>query len=304
MLRGLDHAFRAFKDETYNCTRLFTQSPRIIKGSHTMHLSHAHTQLKEHGTPDNAKHFRMLFTQEGGAHSNESTLSDYVDYVAEETDAWLLGFPESLKSLTAVSKPKTAFLKMLTIPSIMSHLGAQRCFDVADKVSDAYRKLAKRISDERQASAAATTVAIAAVAAVAVPLLSPHPHSLPVPVTPHLAPLTTIAIAASQATVAFRKLETLAVAQEKAGRDFDTTSESVSDEAESRVPESPIAARAQARAKIHAHTRGPMEAPVDSTVNGNKHVARPLKDQFASLIRVVRDLSIMLDDVLTERGQN
>lgn len=269
-----------------------------------MHLSHAHSLLKEHGTPDNAKHFKMLFTQEGGTHSTESTLSDYVDYVAEETDAWLLGFPESLKSLTAVSKPKTAFLKMLTIPSIMSHLGAQRCFDVADKVSDAYRKLAKRISDERQATAAAmtvaTTVASAVAVAVAVPLLSPHPLSLPAPVTPHLVPLTTIATAA--ATNA--KPETLAVAQEKGGRDMDTTSGSVSDDAESRAPESPIAACAQAQAKIHARTRGPTEAPVDSTANGNKRAPpRPLKDQFASLIRVVRDLSIMLDDVLTERGQ-
>lgn len=114
-----------------------------------MRLHEAHALLLSHATSDNAKHMKMLYADSKGGFTSDSLLSEYVDSICIDTDKWLLAFPESLKSLTAVSKPKTAFLKLLTIPAIMTHLGAQRCFDVADSVSDSYKKLAKDLSHGR-----------------------------------------------------------------------------------------------------------------------------------------------------------
>lgn len=230
-----------------------------------MRLSHAHALLKDHGTPDNAKHFKMLFTQDGAEFTPDSALSSYVDFVALQTDTWLLDFPESLKSLTAVSKPKTAFLKMLTIPSVMSHLGAQRCFDVADKVSDSYRKLAKQISDERQTSAVVTAappsetvmteVDVDVGAAVETELELESDNDAPAP--------------------AYMSI------QQPLGRDTFTTCASGQARANARIKHGGDAVSSSSRSK----------AP-----------QKPMKEQFASLVRVVRDLSIMLDDVLSERS--
>lgn len=122
-----------------------------------LQLGEAHTLLTTHATSDNAKHMKMLYADVTCGFGPDSLLCEYVDNIYEDTDKWLQGFPESLRSLTAVSKPKTAFLKLLTIPSVMSDLGPQRCFDVADSVSDSYKKLAKEISARRLSDAPSPT---------------------------------------------------------------------------------------------------------------------------------------------------
>lgn len=117
----------------------------------TMLLADAYSQLSSLGTTDNAKHFKMLYSE--GPYSDTTPLAEYIDFILNHTDAWLSAFPESLRSRTALSKPKTAVLKLMSLPDVKTTIGAKRCFDVIDKVSDSYRRLASQMSDERILSA-------------------------------------------------------------------------------------------------------------------------------------------------------
>lgn len=115
-----------------------------------MLVSQAQDLMLLHGTEDNIKYLKMLFKDgHGGDYNNDSELLDYIMYVHGHTDDWLNSFPVSLKSTTALSKPKTALLKMLTIPSVMKDLGSQTCYEVADQIADSYRRLSKSISQKR-----------------------------------------------------------------------------------------------------------------------------------------------------------
>lgn len=254
-----------------------------------MLLSQAHSLLKEHGTSDNAKHFKMLFTQEDGAHTNESTLTEYVEYVTAHTDAWLQNFPESLRSLTAVSKPKTAFLKMLTIPLVMTHLGAQRCFDVADKVSDSYRKLAKRISDNRQAASAATSVSATAPTVTAIQAV----QAVTAPRDQGSEPQGDDESDGSGSGSGSSVESAAPVTWTEDDEVLSTARVSVEDTAGDMAQ-----ARTHASARAHAALRHP-----GGGASRDKQVQKPLRDRFVSLVRVLRDVSIMLDDVLSERVQ-
>lgn len=114
-----------------------------------MLLHEAHSLMLTHATLDNSRHFKMLYCCSSSGVTSETYLSEYVDLILLDSAKWLSNFPISLRSLTAVSKPKTAFLRMLTIPEIIKDLGAQKCYDVTDSVCDSYKKFAKKISKQR-----------------------------------------------------------------------------------------------------------------------------------------------------------
>lgn len=151
-----------------------------------MRLHEAHALLLAHATSDNAKHMKMLYADTKCGFTCDSLLCEYVDSICTDTDKWLKAFPESLKSLTAVSKPKTAFLKLLTIPAIMNDLGAQRCFDVADSVSDSYKKLAKDLSHGRLVAETLRTPKSVLDCPCPVPLPVTASVSAPVPAAVHM----------------------------------------------------------------------------------------------------------------------
>lgn len=230
-----------------------------------MHLHEAHALLLTHATPDNAKHLKMLYADTAAGFTCDSLLSEYVDTVSLDTDKWLQGFPESLRSLTAVSKPKTAFLKMLTIPSVMTALGAQRCFDVADSVSDSYKKLAKDMSVKRLAATTLATAAALPAAAAGTGRSSAKcgragkplvrvPHTADASVSPaspggEVSPVSSVSSVSSVGAV------------------------------------SPVGAVSQVGA-------------VSPVIPDGPRIVQP--PQVVALVRVIRDLCVMLDDMLNQ----
>lgn len=223
-----------------------------------MLVSQAHSLMLLHSNDDNVKHFTLLF--KGGLFGKESDLLEYITYVHDHTDAWLQSFPVSLKSITAISKPKTALLKMLTIPCVMKEMGAQICFDVADKIADSYRRLIKSMSEQRSiGSAQARTVLVHNTKTVRTK--SPKTLVLDDPIT------TSDGVHHEHASV----------------RVHDNSHESLSSEGSSC-----------------SHTSEATSCKPSCDTTGGPARSKLMGGKFAALVRVVRDLSIMLDEVLSE----
>jgi hypothetical protein len=63
-------------------------------------------------------------------------LKEYIDFILHEPLLWLKLFPAKLKSKPAFSKPKTALLKLLRDPAVITALGgiyANNAHDIIDK---------------------------------------------------------------------------------------------------------------------------------------------------------------------------
>lgn len=250
-----------------------------------MLISQASNLMLLHGTDDNVKHFKMLFANE--RFTQESLLSDYINFVIVETDVWLTAFPLSLKSLTAISKPKTALLKLLTIPSIMTDIGPQLCFDVADKISDSYRRLAKCISEERLLSSVRT-------------------RSQKNKSTPHMDSEIGICLKADADAEAemdepFEEEKENAQWDEETSRRQSGSCSSNTITCDAQTETTTVGKEPHLWKSTH-NQNGHFQRKNTSEFDSNNVPTRPklVGGKFAALVRVIRDLSIMLDDVLSD----
>jgi len=99
-----------------------------------MNLAAAQKKLAEDGVSDHHRYF--IDTYRIHDFKEETPLKEYIDFILHEPLLWLKLFPAKLKSKPAFSKPKTALLKLLRDPAVITALGgiyANNAHDIIDK---------------------------------------------------------------------------------------------------------------------------------------------------------------------------
>jgi hypothetical protein len=113
-----------------------------------MKIIDAHKLLSEDGVADHARYFNDLFKQHEFKESDE--LKQYFDFVLHEPVIWLKSFPSKLRSKPAFSKPKTAVLKLLRSPAVISAYGKPYCENTHDVIDSVYKKNVDAILETRK----------------------------------------------------------------------------------------------------------------------------------------------------------
>jgi hypothetical protein len=95
----------------------------------------------------NERYFTVVY--EGFKFKDESTLSDYIDFILHEPVEWIKGFPLKLRTRASFAKPKAAVIKLLKAAAVLEALGVTYCSKAHDVVWDTFKKHADDILDAR-----------------------------------------------------------------------------------------------------------------------------------------------------------
>jgi hypothetical protein len=113
-----------------------------------MKIIEAHKLLSEDGVADHARYFNDLYKQHEFKETEE--LKQYFDFVLHEPVLWLKSFPSKLRSKPAFSKPKTAILKLLRSPEVISVYGKSFCENAHEVIDSVYKKNVDAILETRK----------------------------------------------------------------------------------------------------------------------------------------------------------
>lgn len=121
-----------------------------------MKLEHAADVLRPlTKTGDNARIFTEVYTHCGK--KKEDDLQTYLDFILENCAEWMELLPEKYQSETALSKPKTAICKLLTVPEIIKELGEDFCKELDKTIVDTWKKNKDSLVQQRSVAATVPT---------------------------------------------------------------------------------------------------------------------------------------------------
>lgn len=118
----------------------------------TMELTRAHALLKNASTTDNAHWFQDVYVNAG--FNDTDDLTDYVQHILYDANAWVNGFPAKVVALNTFKKPKTALMVLLNLEEAVGALGQDVATSVKDAVDAVFndKKFMRNIVKERKAA--------------------------------------------------------------------------------------------------------------------------------------------------------
>jgi hypothetical protein len=113
-----------------------------------MRLIDAYNLLAGDGITDNHRYFSEVY--KAFQFTDEQSLKEYLEFVLHEPLEWMRGFPAKLISKTSFSKPKTALIKLLKKPEVITDVGEELVDLVYDAVWNTYKKEHEKLIAERE----------------------------------------------------------------------------------------------------------------------------------------------------------
>lgn len=99
---------------------------------------------------ENASVFKT--TYEHYQFKNDENLKAYLEFIKDNTIEWFSEMPERWKSLTQLSKPKTALIKLLKNEEIAKEVGDEYAQELITTINGTWKKYMHDLSDSRQKS--------------------------------------------------------------------------------------------------------------------------------------------------------
>jgi hypothetical protein len=84
--------------------------------------------------------------------TKQQFLKDYLDFIIHEPVEWLKAFPEQLKTKSSFAKPKSALIKLIKCPSVVTALGADYLKNIHDIIWTTFKQSSDEIIRLRQKS--------------------------------------------------------------------------------------------------------------------------------------------------------
>jgi hypothetical protein len=89
---------------------------------------------------------------------DDQELKDYLDFIMHEPVEWLKGLPGKLKTKNTLSRPKTALVKLLKLPSVKQDLTEVYVDQVYSTIWQAFKKNIDKILETRNKTHSANIV--------------------------------------------------------------------------------------------------------------------------------------------------